>query len=163
MENNTIMKYTPTSLCHIDGLSCFGCCGHDFTSRKEVAQGILLNTLTYIKHTKEKLPVKNFRERSQHLRFSGICYNLVYLDFEKNRKNKIIGCPLHPTRNKGKDLRENYCEIDHLCKSAFIFNNYSSKKKKEFINFLKNKKLDWYTYSLMMDNNELIEEFESMK
>ena len=83
------------------------------------------------------------------------------LEFEKDRKSRIPGCPLHPSLNKGKDLREGYCEIEHLCKAAYMYNQSDEKQKKKFIQFLKNKNLSWYNYSIKMDNDELLKEFIS--
>lgn len=155
------MKYLPTDLCHIDNMTCFGCCGHHFTSKKDIERALILNTLTYIKHRDDEKPIKDFRDRSKLIRSCGICFNLVLLDFEKDKKARKIGCPLHPKLNNGKDLREGYCEIDHLCKAAFMFNEFDDNMKEKFLKLIKSKNLDWYDYSLKMDNNELINEFLS--
>ena len=118
-----------------------------------------MNTLTYLTYRNQGKSMEKFRDRSKFLRSSGICYNLIFLGFEKDRKSRVVGCPLHPEQNNGKDLRIGYCEINHLCKAAQLYNRWGKKRKQEFIRFLKAKKLDWYEYSVRMDNNELIDEF----
>jgi len=115
--------------------------------------GITTNTVSYHNHIKAKKPIKVWRDRSKYIRTCGVCFNLVFLE------KKVPGCPLHPKLNRGVDLREQYCEIDHLCKAAYLYNGWNDKQRKKFIKFLKKKNLDWYSYSIKMDDDSLIAEF----
>lgn len=148
------MEYTSSSVCRIGKLTCMGCCGHDYTTRKEVQQGIRRNTNSLKKiKTKSIQSIRDWRDRSDKLRASGLCYNVIF--FGKNNP----GCPLHPKLNKGKDLRENHCEIEHLCRTAEHYNRWDEETRKEFIRFIKSKKLDWWTFSIGMDEGDLLKEF----
>ena len=153
------MKYIPTSLCQLNGKSCFGCCGHDYTNKAEIKKGIILNTLSYLKHKKENIPLTEFRDRANDVRSSGICYNLIFENYEKDKKSRKVTCPLHPKKNNNTDLRLNHCDIHHLCKAAHFYNNWPMKKKEAFIDFIEKKDLDWYEYSIQLDNNKIINEF----
>lgn len=145
------MKYIPTNLCHIKehGLYCFGCCGDDWLPKDQIEKGVRINTEDLKKHVG---PIKEFRNRSWDLTEYGVCPNLVFL------KDGSIGCHLHP-KIHGEDLREGYCENDHLCKAAFMYNSFDDETKEKFVKFLISKKLDTYDYSIRMDNGELIAEF----
>ena len=145
------MAYTRSVLCQLPGLSCVGCCGRDFGTKKEVADAIRQNTREYLKH-KDK---KSFMNRSEYLRDCGICRNVIELPGGK------LGCPLHPALN-GRDLREGHCDVQHLCKAALFFNQWAKNKQRAFLDFVAKKNLDWYDYSVKMDNNELLHEFEKV-
>jgi len=136
------------NLCQFKNFSCFGCCGRDFGSKKEIKHTIRKNTLEYLE-CKDK---REFGERSIYLRESGICRNLIF------RNNKII-CPLHPNLNKGKDLRDHLCDKDYLCETLKKFKKMSSYKRKKFIEFVKSKNPDWYDYSINIDNGNYLKEF----
>ncbi len=98
-----------------------------------------------------------FRDRfpKTALRY-GVCYNVI-------QRNGRLFCPLHPALNEGKDLREGHCDIDHLCDTAVNFNSWDKEKQKEFLQFLESKKLDNITYSMLMENNGLLSEFNQLK
>ncbi len=138
------------NLCQFDGLSCFGCCGHDYTSIKELKKDIKKNTKEF-----EKLKDLNkFRERAHKwdLRDSGVCRNVI-------EKEGEIFCPLHPLRNNNFDFREDNCDVDYMCKTFKLFLEWDEKKQKKFIKFIKSKKFDNYHYSILMDSNKLLEEY----
>lgn len=147
------------NLCQLDelGLSCFGCCGHDYGTRQEIVEAIKKNTLE-LKDYGARL--KDFMDRSQSVRECGICRNVVFLDKDK------VGCPLHPHHQKikkVKDLRKNHCDTKYLCKTYKLYKTWSKEKKKEFIRFLKKliiiENLGWYSYSKGMDDDSLLERF----
>ena len=158
------MRYVQSSLCQLGWLSCMGCCGNRFKDKLSVAQGIEKNTLEFKDHVLQGRQLKEFMNRSKDLRQCGVCRNLVY-DVGRD----VVYCPLHPAINQGIDLRidHHYCDILHVCKAAFFFDLWDDGRKKEFISFLKKKKrageLDWYTYSIGMANDTLLEEFEGLK
>jgi len=140
------------NLCQFEKFSCFGCCGKEFTTKKEIQEGIKKNTFEYLEY-KDK---KKFAERSTYLRASGICRNLIF-------KEKKIICPLHPSLNKGKELRDNLCDTDYLCESFKEFNKWDNSKRKEFIEFINSKNPDWYDYSINIDNGNYLKEFLKSK
>ena len=90
--------------------------------------------------------------RTKDLKSSGICANLV----EKDGK---YCCPGHPASNKSKDYRnlDPDCEKDFVCKTYGLFQGWDDIKKKKF---LKLKKFDNFTYSIRMDNDSILTEFE---
>jgi hypothetical protein len=143
-------------LCHNEEIriTCFGCCAKRMLDREAVLNSLLLNT----KEFKEIKNTKTFMDRNAGCtRDSGVCVNLIFL--AKSR----IGCPGHPKLNKGKDLRiglrTTYCNPDYMCDAASRFNQWDSETQKKFIEFLKSRKLDWYSYSKGMDNNSFLKEF----
>ncbi len=159
-----IMKYIRSSLCQLGWLSCFGCCGHSFRDKKSVAKAIADNTVDFHRAKNSGVPVNEWMNREKDLHPSGVCYNLVY-DHEKDE----VFCPLHPERNGGHDHRIDHhsCDILHVCKTAFFFELWDKERQDAFLKFLRKKKrageLDWYTYSLKMADDSLLEEFEGLK
>ncbi len=115
-------------------------------------------------HTRAGKPIEDWMNRKKGLKKVGICRNLVY-----EKKSDSIFCPLHPEKNKGKDLRLDHhtCDILHLCKTAFFFDLWDDDRKKHFMSFLRKKKkqgnLDWHNYSIGMADDSLLEEFEGLK
>lgn len=139
------------NLCQFEGRSCFGCCGNSYKSVEEIKKDVKLNTDEF--QTCSNL--EEFRDRypKWSLRPSGVCRNVIDINGE-------IFCPLHPERNNGKDKRENHCEIEYLCKTFQAFKEWNKEKRKKFLEFVKKKNLDSYRYSILMDSNKLLEEFE---
>ncbi|HII71925.1 TPA: hypothetical protein HA265_04180 [Candidatus Woesearchaeota archaeon] len=158
------MRHIPSGLCQLGWISCFGCCGHNFKDKETIAKAITKNTLEFHHHRRNNKSLVEFMNRHKDLRLAGICRNLVY-----DHKNGSIFCPLHPEQNKGKDHRidHHYCDILHVCKTAFFYDLWDDKMKKDFIGFLRGKKkegrLDWHSYSVGMANDSLLEEFEGLK
>jgi hypothetical protein len=148
------MKDNLTPLCQING-GCMGCCGHDFISREKIKEAIRLNTLEFEnKSPRVKAQFLAFRDREHpsNLRH-GVCRNLI-------EKNGNIFCPLHPTLHDS-DLRENHCDIKHLCGTAKKYAEWDKEKQENFLEFVKSKKIDNLEYSMQMDNGTLLEEFEN--
>lgn len=144
------MTFSP--LCQLNG-GCMGCCGHDFESKEKIKQAVFKNNLEF-KHanpqTEEEFMKFRDRRPNMYLRH-GVCRNLV-------EEKGCFLCPLHPARHS-KDLRIGHCDTNYLCKTAKQFENWNEEKKKKFIAFVENKKLDNITYSIQMDNNSLLKEF----
>lgn len=145
-----------TQLCQLNG-GCMGCCGHDFISKEKIKLAIKKNTLEFEHaHPQTEIELLNFRDREHCMNLrSGVCRNLI-------EKDNQIFCPLHPDKNKGKDLRIGHCDINHLCKTAQEFESWEEKKQEQFLTFIKNKTLDNIDYSMAMDKNLLLKEFEQL-
>lgn len=155
------------NLCQIDelGLSCMGCCGRNFGSKKGILDSIKRNTVSFkaacIPDHKggilKKDKVEWGRRLARFVHDSGVCYNLI-MDGAR------IFCPLHPKLNNGKDLRDNVCEKDYMCKTFFLFKErWDNDKRKAFLELIEKKvklgKLDWFSYSKGMDSGMLLKEF----
>ena len=144
-----------TPLCQING-GCMGCCGHDFISREKIKEAIRLNTIEFEnKSPRVKAQFLSFRDRAHpsDLRH-GVCRNLI-------EKDGNIFCPLHPTLHNS-DLRENHCDIKHLCGTAKKYAEWDKEKQEKFLEFVKSKNIDNLEYSMQMDNGTLLEEFERL-
>lgn len=160
------MHYAKSQLCQRpeQGISCMGCCGYNFKDKFTLAKDIEKNTLEYGKVHEQSLmkglvAKTDWMNRSKDLRPSGVCRNLVY-----DLASDVVGCPLHPEQNNGKDLRVDHphCDTLFVCKTAFMFDLWDKKRQKAFLRFLKHKKLDWHTYSLGMGTDKLLAEFEGL-
>ncbi len=148
---------TISPLCQLNG-GCMGCCGHDFISKKRIKGAIDKNTKQfYSKEIKNKDDFVKFRDRYDVTNLKdGVCRNLI-------KRDGCFLCPLHPSLHKGRDLRENHCDVNYLCKTAKEFANWDDNKQEKFLKFIKSKNLDNLTYSMKMDKNILLEEFKSNK
>ncbi|HLD04647.1 MAG TPA: hypothetical protein VJG90_02920 [Candidatus Nanoarchaeia archaeon] len=143
------------SLCQLEeiGIGCFGCCGHSWTKEGEVNRDIKKNTIRYKEHEDDLVFL---HKEASSIRPSGGCYNLVQLSSGK------VGCSLHPCQHSGKDLRDNVCDKDYLCKTNHLFQSWSKEKQDKFIRFLNTKKLTPFEYSMGMDRGLLLKEFDSL-
>jgi hypothetical protein len=144
-----------SELCTFGSYYCFGCCIIDdaVPSRKDLESAFKRNTLAF----KQFKNVKDFAERSNtgEIRACGICNNLI-------NKNKKILCPLHP-KIAGEDLRKRtFCFKDYLCDTAEQFNKWDKNKQKAFIKFIKSKNPDWYTFSINIENDSWLKEFQKL-
>ncbi len=164
-----------TLLCQQNG-GCMGCCGHDFLSTEKMNDAIHQNTLEFQQANPQTTPEYiKFRDRASvfDLRF-GVCRNLIKLNnslnSNKNDRNPNtkdlntflqLGCPLHPVLHNNIDLREGHCDIHYLCDTAKSFATWTKEKQQEFISFIHSKKLDNITYSILMDNGQLMTEFKT--
>lgn len=142
-------------LCQLDysgmKLSCYGCCGHDFESEKEVLDAIHKNTLEY--GAFDNIPDFKARFEKGSLRKAGVCRNLV-------NKNDRVLCPLHPIVNGKKDYRLGHCDTTHECRALFEFNAWDSEMKKKFLDYLLEMDLTDYLYSIGMDSGSFLEDFK---
>ena len=142
-----------TVLCQQNG-GCMGCCGHDFLSKEKINEAIRMNTAEFAEtrpNTTQEYVRFRDRNAASDLRH-GVCRNLVKLE-------EGIGCPLHPARHKGEDLREGHCDIHYLCDTAKAFATWDVTKQDEFLQFIAARKLDNITYSILMDSGGLWNEF----
>jgi len=133
------------------GLSCFGCCGNSYSNKKKLMRDIKKNNLEF----DNKKSLTKFMSRTKELRSSGICANLVFQD-------KKFFCPGHPALNNNRDYRnlDPDCDKEYVCKTFGLFQEWSKEKQKQFLDFLKEKIFDSFSYSIRMDNNSLLKEFE---
>jgi ferredoxin-thioredoxin reductase catalytic subunit len=151
------MEQTRSDVCIIEHLTCVGCCGKDFTSREEIEKAVRKNTKDFIAINNKIKFMK--RKDNEFLHDSGICRNIIYT----NEDEDDVMCPLHPCFNdtkEVKDIRKGHCEIEYLCKTAYVFNNFSEEKKKIFRKFILGKDLDWLEFSVGMNEGTFLEEFE---
>lgn len=163
------------SICQISDikLSCWGCCGRDYTSKEEVEKDIEDNTIDFKKiKIIAKFNLLQFRERFSSNRWavkkSGICSNLIKF------KNGIYACPLHKSINElipkeiykypsKEDLRWGHCDVNFKCKSVDIFEQLNNKQKQDYINWIKQQDIDHYTYSISNINASLIRKYLEAK
>jgi hypothetical protein len=141
------------SLCQLKelDLSCFGCCGNHYSNKKKLMRDIKKNTLEF----DNRKSTKDFMSRKKELRFSGVCANLILKD------GKFF-CPGHKAIHKTMDFRDidKDCDQGYLCKTCYLFDSWDEEKQNKFIEFLKSKNMDSYAYSMRMDTDSLLEEFE---
>ena len=142
-------------------------CGILTTVKDKAIIGIGINTNNKIPKTKQEFEEFRDRELSQNLR-NGVCRNLIQINNQEvqtnNKPSCQFLCPLHPTRHKSKeDLRLGHCDIHYLCKSAKIFKDWDKKTQEEFLNYIKTKQLSNIQYSLKMDDNSILEEFQHLQ
>lgn len=168
MNKIDINKTFPCQLPHIK-LSCFGCCGRNFKSKKEVLNDIKKNTKEFnLIKEKSILRLLQFRDRlsenPDELQKSGICSNLI--EFE----NKCTACPLHPKINKivdkkiflyptKKDLRINHCDINYECETYIFWKTMTNEQKIKYIKWVEKQNYDNYTYSTENIEGVLIKKF----
>ena len=156
------LAYTESSLCQLDDLklSCIGCCGRIITDKTAVEKDLKCNTREHGRYHSTDIKDFIWRFPPRDLRSCGLCPNLINDDVRKGK----VHCPGHPKRNENADHRKDYCDILHMCKTAFLFSIWDSDTKERFMRFLKHKtkkdKLDWYQYSIGMDSDSLLIEFE---
>ncbi len=131
-----------------------GCCGHDFESNAKIREAVFKNNLEFKdaepKTEKEFIAFRD-RRPNRDLR-NGVCRNLI-------QEEGCFLCPLHPARHQGKDLRIGHCDTDYLCLSAKNFEKWGEDKKRRFLSFIHDQKLDNVDYSIKMDNDSLLEAF----
>lgn len=140
-------------LCQIKelGLSCFGCCGNSYSNKKKLMRDIRKNT-NELQNLKS---IRLFILRTKRLKPSGICANLIF-------KDGVFHCPGHPSLHHGRDYRnlDLDCNKDFICKTYGLFQIWDKEKQQKFLDFLKSKKFDSFTYSIKMDNEAILEEFD---
>lgn len=166
----------PVVPCHIKELniSCFGCCGNNFSSKKEILKDVLLNTQELVRQgndlDKQKLnDFKNRFDGDNALSENGLCYNLVDLG------SGCLGCPLHDkvkyilpidsdlTIINNEDLRVGHCDINEECETFTAWKSMSDDEKKEFVSFLKKFEFDTYSYSVENGSERLFKLFKKFQ
>lgn len=135
-----------------------GCCGHSFPSAKKVQQAVEQNTQEFLAAAPQtEKEFLQFRDRrpAMDLRH-GVCRNAVQL------KGCVL-CPLHPARHHENDLRIGHCDVHHFCATAKAFARWEKKKQDNFVQFILEKNLEVFAYSIRMDNGQLRREFETQR
>lgn len=152
------------NLCRLpQGLICIGCCGFDFakdlSSKKAFFDAILKNTSEY-KNYEDKIMFKK-RYAYDDLHECGLCRNIILAsDAQFEDKCLSLTCPLHPEENNGVELRKGECDASFMCESQKAFlSEWGDKTKKDFLDFILLKDLDWFEYSKKMHDNSLLKEF----
>lgn len=153
------------------GLSCFGCCGNSFSGKNEILEDLRLNTLEFNDMVSKKPTVKdleNFKRRAgitpDVISENGLCFQLV--DFGGG----CVGCPLHNKINEiipkskyefpgNKDLRVGECDVNFECETYIYWKLMNEEQRKDFVQFVKEKKLKMYEYSILNVEGKLIKEF----
>ncbi|HIH11944.1 TPA: hypothetical protein HA241_07170 [Candidatus Woesearchaeota archaeon] len=140
-------------LCQLKG-GCMGCCGHSFTSAIHIRQAINDNTKEFQERKpKTETEFLSFRDCYEAMDLHhGVCRNLV-------QEKGCFHCPLHPARHNDKDLRINHCDVDYLCPTARSFATWDKKRQDHFLQFIEKQDVDNVTYSIKMDNGEMLKEF----
>ncbi len=135
-----------------------GCCGHSFESKEKVQEAIHKNTVEFLElNPQNDSEMVRFRDRAMAMDLrSGVCRNLIENEGQ-------FYCPLHPTRNSGRELRDGHCDINHLCKTAKDFASWEKEKQEDFLNFIRRRHLDNLDYSMKIDRGELLEKFKSLQ
>ncbi len=157
-EKVNLMESYPCQLRHV-GLSCYGCCGVDFTEKEDVETDLELNNIDFNKAMSEKdlsneEKLKKFRDRytDDQVGSSGVCMNL--LDFGSDCE----ACPLHPFINKivdksktvapNSDLRVGYCDTKYECETLKFWSFMPLSQREEFVEFVKAKNFSNFEYSM---------------
>lgn len=135
------------TLCMPDGTkSCFGCCppirppGYDHLSHKNIIRRILReNTSAFDGEERGIRPITGFS-----------CWALGYLD----RSAAIVGCLLHPLRNRGEDLRYRVDYGDkcrrETCPEAKAFSALGPEERRFWLGLAAG--MDSFTYSSPGEN-----------
>ena len=165
------MKVDKYNLCQpgTNNLSCFGCCGRDFTCKKEVLDEIDQNTKIF---RNIKVPstcnLLAFRDRlsddNWEVTGSGVCSNLIKFN------NGKFACPLHKFINDivpkndflaihKKDLRWGHCDVNYECESIIFWKQLNDLQKEQYFKWLKKQNYDTYDYSVGLVTGVLIRKF----
>ena len=155
--------FVPSSLCQPDpAKSCGACCGlYNWEDHSRGALLPLLEKRTALffscgrdpelfrrTHAREPLP--------SNPKLLETIYNCEFLGFVDGEK-KRVGCLLHPSVNRGRDLRE-YCSYGaeicagHLCPSHAHLTRVEQKSVLAALQ-------DWYLYGLVITDIDLVKEF----
>jgi len=142
----------PEALCQLEGLSCMGCCTRDSVREREVTENQLIINTKRFKLIKD--PEQFSKDSGPDVdKKSDMCKTLI------KEGNKVY-CPAHPMSpyTKGKDMRH-YCWKNYWCPTMKQYLKMDDETKIEFVKFIESKKLDWYTYSRLIDQGKLLNEF----
>lgn len=144
-----------SSVCRIReaSLSCVGCCLYAFAGNEATLAAIQQNTASYAQlDPGDEAALSRFRDREAPS--DVVCCNCV------EESPGVLGCPLHPTRHAGRDLRLGHCMAEFLCQTAALYRNeWSQETRERFTAFVKEQHLHNYEYSRLMVSDELLEAF----
>jgi len=140
------------NLCQYKKFSCYGCCGHTWTTKGDITRQVKENTRVYKLISREQ-----FCDRGEKtLAPCGGCKSLV------EKEGRIL-CGLHPMQNDGKEYRDRVCEKDFLCETFKAFKTWSKQKQLRFLNFIEKKDPTHYAYSMGVDSGRFMAEFERIE
>lgn len=158
------------NLCFLpNDLRCMGCCGLDFA--KDLSEDVKVEFIKSLKKSTEELKQYqdklSFKKRvePEDLHDCGMCKQLVIEDEEPveelvKKKHLKTYCPLHPMQNDGKEMRQGECDPKFMCETQKMWHKEWDENMKEmFYDFVKQKDLDWFTYSRKMHDDSLVKEF----
>ena len=168
MKDIDVNKIFPCQIRELN-LSCYGCCGREFGSKKEVEKDIDINTYEFsLLEEYDEKELLEFRDRLDNDRWaltpSGICANLI--DFDDG----CYACPLHNKIQElvpkskfvapEKDLRIGHCDENYECETFILWKQISDSQKEEYVKWLSKKvPINHYDYSTKNIDGILIKEF----
>lgn len=141
----------PMNLCQTQEFSCMGCCGHDYAPEEGLRWGIKDNTREF----KELKDIRHLTKRAEQLRACGVCRAIV------EKEGRVV-CALHPMQNNGVEYRDRFCQKEYFCETMKKYLGWDEKKKERFIIFIRSKNPDWYEYSMKIDQDLYLKEFEGI-
>jgi hypothetical protein len=141
----------PETLCQTQEFSCMGCCGHDYAPEEGLRWGIKDNTQEW----RELKDIRHLTKRAEQLRACGVCRAVV------EKEGRVV-CALHPMQNKGVEHRDRFCQKEYFCNTMKRYKEWDTETKKIFLELVRSKKPDWYTYSMKMDQDVYLTEFETI-
>jgi hypothetical protein len=142
----------PDAICQLPqlNLSCFGCCGYDYASEDKLKKQIATNTWRFNKMYTSK---EAFAETTIGVTEAGCCKAVI--EFEDG----TVGCPLHPKKNDGKDLRTGDCLRNYECNTLRHYKTWRKNRRLLFLEHVVRGNFDTYSYSMANANSSLIMSF----
>ena len=148
-----LWKWTiPDAICQLPELhlSCFGCCGYDYASEDKLKKQIETNTFRFNKMYNSK---EAFAETTIGVTEVGVCKAVI------NFEDGTVGCPLHPKKNDGKDLRTGDCLRNYECNALRQYKGWGKPRKRAFLEHVARGNFNTYTYAMANANSTLIMSF----
>jgi len=142
----------PDAICHLPEiqLSCFGCCGYDWAPIERLKKQVAMNTWRFTKMYSSR---EAFADTTVGVTEVGICKGVINLD------DGSVGCPLHPKRNGGKDLRAGDCLRNYECNALRQYKKWPEEKRLAYLEHIVRGNYDTYSYSMANANNRVIISF----
>jgi hypothetical protein len=142
----------PDAICQLPELklSCFGCCGYDWAPIERLKKQVAMNTWRFTKMYSSK---ETFAETTIGVTEVGICKGVIQFD------DGSVGCPLHPKRNDGNDLRSGDCLRNYECNALRHYKKWTKERRLEYLEHIAKGNYDTYTYSIANANNSVIVTF----
>lgn len=134
-------------------LSCVGCCLYAFAGKEATLAAIRRNTAEFSRLVPgDEAALLRFRDRQTP--GDVVCCNCM------EEAPGVLGCPLHPARHAGRDLRRGHCMADFLCRTASLWRReWDEGMRERFAAFVQALRLDACEYSRLMVSDELLEAF----
>ena len=142
----------PEAICQLPQLhlSCFGCCGYEYVSEDKLKKQIAMNTWRFKKMYTSK---EVFAETTIGVTEAGCCKAVI--EFEDG----TVGCPLHPKKNEGQDLRTGDCLRNYECNALRHYKKWRRSRKRAFLEHVARGNFNTYSYSMANSNSSLIRTF----